>query len=280
MKTFRQHLPTWLKRFLRIGAYWLGDTWNGLIGRHEPMVPPRMTSLVHGSGDFKKAGKEFLDYFVRYANLAPDHHVLEIGAGYGRMAVGLTDFLVPPGSYDGIEIIDKAVGWCTREISTRYPNFRFHHADICNRYSNPNGKMSATDYRLPFADGTFDLVFLAAVFTNMLPKDIDAYLAEISRVLKPDGRCFITYFLLDDFALKQIGDRRASQPFYHSFDGYLSTSHDTPENTVAVPEGTVLEWYARHGLRIDEPILYGSWAGREHCLTYQDAIIARKPVTR
>lgn len=276
MVTLRQHIPTWLKRFLRIVMYGFLDMWDKIAGRREPMIPPRMTSLVVGSGDFKKIGKEFQSYLIHHAGLAPEHRVLEIGAGYGRMAVGLTDFLVPPGSYDGIEIIGKAVNWCTQEISARYPHFRFHHADINNPYSNPAGKNQANEYRLPFADCTFDVVFLTSVFSHMLPKDIDAYLAEISRVLKQNGCCFITCYLLDDFALKQIRERRSSQPFYHSFHGYLSTSYHTPENTIAVPEAHIRELYRRYELKIDEPILYGAWSGRDHFLTYQDVIVARK----
>lgn len=283
MTTIRQHIPLWFKRFVRIAVYGVLDTLDNITGRREPMIPPRMKSLVVGAGNFKKIGKDFRDYLIHHARLAPEHRVLEIGSGYGRMAVGLTDFLTPPGSYDGIEIINNAVNWCTKEISTRYPHFRFHHADINNPYSNPEGKGTAAEYHVPFADGTFDLVFLTSVFSHMLPNDIDAYLSEINRTLKPNGCCFITYYLLNDFSQKQIHDRRASVPFYHSFDGYLSTSRRISENSIAVPESKIRELYQRYGLRIDEPILYGAWPGRDHFLTHQDVIVACKindPTTR
>lgn len=275
MATFTQHLPTWLKRSLRIVYYWSLDTIDGLVGRNEPMVPPRMTSLIVGSGDFKKTGFEFLGHLIRHVGLKPDHRVLEIGSGYGRMAVGLTSYLAPSGSYDGIEIIRKAVDWCDKEISSRYPNFKFHHADVRNPYSNYDGKNSATEYRIPFPDKSFDVIFLTSVFSHMPPQEIDNYLGEIRRLLKADGRCFITYYLLDDFALKQIQERRASQPFDYAFDGYLSTSQTTPENTIACPEATIRELYEQNGLTIEEPILYGAWPGRESFLSYQDVIVAR-----
>lgn len=275
--TIRQHIPTWLKRLARICIYGVLDAWDLLRGKREPMTPPRMTALIVGSGDFKRTGEEFLGHFIRECGLKPEHKVLEIGAGYGRMAVGLTPYIAGGGGgYDGIEIIDKAVAWCREEISTRYPHFRFHHADLRNPYSNPEGSSTASHYRLPFADETFDFVFLTSVFSHMRPGEIDAYLAEIGRVLKPEARCFITYYLLNDFALEQIRQRRASQPFYHEFDGFLSTSRSTPENTIAVPEGTVRQLYGRHGLEIEEPIRYGAWPGREHYLSYQDAVIAHK----
>lgn len=257
-------------------VYGFLDAMDIITSNREPMIPPRMTSLVIGGGDFIQIGKMFRDYLICHAGLEPEHIVLEIGSGYGRIAIGLIDYLTPPGSYDGIEIIKKAVNWCDHEISTRYPHFRFHHADIKNPYSNPDGNDAASQYKIPFADATFDLVFLTSVFTHMLPNDIDAYLSEISRVLKVNGRCFITYYLLNDFSLKKINDRRCSLPFYHIFDGYLSTSRHTSENTIAVPESTIRKLYQCYGLKIDEPILYGSWTGRDNFLSYQDIIVASK----
>jgi len=273
--TIRQHIPIWMKRLVRICVYWLQDAWDLLTGRREAMIPPRMTALVVGSGDFKRIGEEFLGLFIRECGLKPEHRVLEIGAGYGRMAVGLTPYIAG-GGYDGIEIIGKAVAWCRDEISTRFPHFRFHHANLRNPYSNPDGSSNASHYRLPFADETFDFVFLTSVFSHMRPGEIDTYLAEIGRVLKPGAKSFITYYLLDDFALEQIGKRRASQPFYHEFDGFLSTSKSTPENTIAVPEGTIRQLYDRYDMEIEEPIRYGAWPGRERYLSYQDVVIAHK----
>ena len=269
-------IPTQIKRFIRITIYWTLDTLDYLTGRKEPMVPPRMTSLIIGGGDYKKIGKDFTGYLIRYADLKSEHRVLEIGAGYGRMAAGLTAYLNYPGTYDGIEIIKKAVDWCNKEIAFRYPNFNFHHADVHNSYSNPEGLQQATEYSIPFADDTFDVVFLTSVFSHMPPAQIETYLGEIHRVLKEGGRCFITYYLLDNFALKQIQNRKASRPFYQSFEGFLSTSRKTPEDTIAIPEATIRKFYMRNNLTIVEPILYGNWAGREKYLTYQDVIIAHK----
>ena len=275
MTTLRQHIPAPLKKLARIVVYVLLDAWDAIRGHREPMMPPRKTLLIVGSGDFKQVGRDFCNYLVQCAALKPEHKVLEIGAGWGRMAVGLTSYLKPPGSYDGIEIIRDAVGWCANEITSRYPHFRFHHADVKNPYSNPDGAGHASQYRVPFDDASFDLIFLTSVFSHMPPNEIDAYLGEISRVLKPNGRTVITYFVLDDYARRQIAKRRASQPFYHEFDGYLSTSRDTPENTIAIPEQTIRDLYRKHSLEIDQPIVRGSWSGCEST-AYQDVVLAIK----
>lgn len=47
------------------------------------------------------------------------------------------------------------------------------------------GQIAASPYRIPFADASFDVVFSVTVFEHVM--DYDTALAEIRRVLKPDG---------------------------------------------------------------------------------------------
>ena len=56
---------------------------------------------------------------------------------------------------------------------------------------------SASAYRFPFADQAFDFIFLASVFTHMLPDAVEHYVHEISRLLAPGGVCVASYFLLN-----------------------------------------------------------------------------------
>jgi SAM-dependent methyltransferase len=105
------------------------------------------------------------------------------------------------GSYDGVEIFRPAVQWCDRHIHRRFNNFRFHHADVWNSAYNPKGKVLARNYTFPFPGALHDFVFLTSVFTHMLPPDMERYLAEISRVLKPGTHGLLTFFLLNDESL-------------------------------------------------------------------------------
>ena len=277
MATIRQHLPQWAKRLAR-KVYYVGmDGFDQLLRRGDPLVPPRITALIVGAGDFRQTGRLLRDVIIAELDLKPSEKVLEIGCGWGRVAVALTEHLDGDGSYDGVEIIADAVRWCSESITPRFPRFAFHHADVSNSYSNPSGDSAATTYRLPFPDNTFDSVFLTSVFSHMFPKDIEAYLREIHRVTKPGGRSYITYYLLNAESRAQIAARTASQPFYEEFDGFLSTSRQTPENTIAVPEEEVRRMYSKSGLQIEEPIRFGSWCGTRQCVTYQDAVVASKP---
>lgn len=240
------------------------------------MTPPLMSSLLIGSGNFQAIGNAFKGNLINQAGLKKDSTVLEIGCGYGRVAVALTDLISEPGRYDGVEIVEKAVDWCRKEISSRYPNFRFHHADVSNPYAYSKKGQPASKYRLPFEDNTYDVVYLTSVFSHMRPSEIRTYLNEISRVMKQNGKSFITYYLIDNFAEAQIESRQELQGFYHDFGDFLSTHKRTPEYAIAVPESLVRKFYNEVGLVIDEPILRGAWTNREKYFSYQDVVVATK----
>src|SRR5947209_7452131 len=121
-----------------------------------PIPPSELMSC--GDGDFRAIGAEFLERVVRATSLAPSQHVLDIGCGIGRLALPMTQYLNESGSYDGVDPIVPAIAWCETNISVAYPNVRFRHLDVRHPIYNPNGRQDATAVRLPFEDGTFDVV--------------------------------------------------------------------------------------------------------------------------
>lgn len=275
MRTLRQHIPASLKRALRAVYYFALDTYQSVSRTRKPMTPPAMTSFLVGGGDFHSVGKAIKESLIQTTDLTESSKILEIGCGYGRVAVALTELLGPHGHYDGTDVVKAAVGWCTDEISSRHPNFRFIHADVSNPYANDGKGSPAETYRLPFPDNTYDLVFLTSVFSHMRPEEIRAYLQEISRVLKRGANCYATYYLIDDFASKQITNGKTSQDFKYDFGNFLSTHKHVPEQTIAVQESLIRSYYLEAGLTIVEPILLGGWANRAEHYGYQDVIIAR-----
>ena len=164
--------------------------------------------MVCRERDFRAAGDEFRELLVSLGGLRPDDDVLDVGSGVGRIAVGLTDWL--RGRYEGIDVVRRGVEWCQQAITPRYPNFHFQVADLYNRHYNPVGRVPASDYRFPFEDQSFDFVVLTSVFTHLLPADRDNYISEIARVLRPKGRCFATFFLLNEEARQSLRDGRGS----------------------------------------------------------------------
>jgi ubiquinone/menaquinone biosynthesis C-methylase UbiE len=109
----------------------------------------------------------------------------------------------------------------------------------------------------------------------MLPKDMENYLFEISRVLKKNGRCLITFFLLNDESLKLIKLSRSSLDFKYFYKNYGIVNENIPEAAIAYEEKFIRKLYRKCGLNI-RSIYYGSWCGRKNFLSYQDIIIAFK----
>jgi len=242
------------------------------------MVPPRSMVFV-GDGDFRKQGEEFRKYFVDLAGLQPSHRILDVGCGIGRMAIPLTEYLSGGGAYYGIDIVKMGIDWCNKKITHKYPNFQFVHSNIYNKLYNPKGTLKAREYVFPFETESFDFVFLTSVFTHMLTNDMENYLKEISRVVKKDGTCLITFFLLNEESHALMRQCRSRLDFKYQLDGCMSSDEAVPESAIAFEQTYVHSVFKKHGFQIQEPIHFGSWCGREKHLSYQDIIIARKTVS-
>lgn len=255
--------------------HFIQDSIELLSGKRDRLTPPEWMIFV-GGGDFKTIGEEFVNYFVEPGGLKWGDRVLDVGCGIGRMAVPLTHYLKNGGSYDGIDIVRQGIKWCGKKITSRYPNFRFHLADIFNCAYNPTGKIIAAEYQFPFQDESFNFIFLTSVFTHMLPQDMEHYFSEINRLLNAGGRCFITFFLLNDESLKMMDAGKSSLDFKFCLDTCRIKDEDVPEAAVAYYEKYIRELFDTHNLNILAPIRYGSWCGREYFLSYQDIIIAVK----
>ncbi|HEV2915840.1 MAG TPA: class I SAM-dependent methyltransferase [Pyrinomonadaceae bacterium] len=239
------------------------------------LLPPKALQDYIGGG-YREAGPEFLRYFKELCDLRPDDAVLDVGCGSGRMAVPLTNYLSGEGLYHGFDISAAAIDWCRRNITPVFPNFNFQVSDIHNAAYPTGGRRRASEFRFPFEDQTFDLVFLTSVFTHMLPNDMEHYFSEIARVLKPGARCLITFFLLNEEATALIDNKMGTYNFEHHRAGYRTINGETPENAVAYDETFIRSLYERYGLKVREPIHYGYWCGRKDFLSFQDIVVAEK----
>jgi SAM-dependent methyltransferase len=248
------------------------DRWRG---RSDDRVPPRR--LIHNiGGSFVGVGQGFLRHFVELGGLKPDDKVLDVGCGVGRMAVPLTGFLTAAGGYEGFDIDAREIEWCTRHITAKHPNFRFRMADLYSKRYNPKGTQTAPQFKFPYADESFDFVFMTSVFTHILPAGVENYLSEVSRVLKGNGRSLITYFLLNEESMTLLREGHASQDFKCDHGPYWLVDEDVPESAVAYDEGFVRNLYLANGLAIVEPVRYGAWCQRPEPFDYQDIVVARK----
>ncbi len=166
------------------------------------------------------------------------------------------------GSYDGLDIVPSGIDWCNAHIATKFRNFHFTLADIYNKEYNPGGHVRASEYTFPYADDSFDLVVLISVFTHMLPDDTERYVAEISRVLRPGGRCWATFYILnyDSIAIMDAGN--GSLRFKHDHTTYWTVNDKAPELSTGYEEGYIKDVFERHELSLAGGMHYGGWSGR------------------
>lgn len=225
----------------------------------------------------RRVGELYLRLFVELGGLTRDAAVLEPGCGTGRMAEPLTGYLGDAGTYDGFDVVAKAARWCTEHISASHPNFRFQHVDVFNRAYNPKGRLDPSRFTFPYADESFDFVFLTSVFTHMLPGEVSHYLREIKRVLRPEGRCLATFFLLNESSAEAARAGTASRRFQYEGEGYSYDYADSPEAAVAYREPDALALIEQADLRVRMPIRYGRWAGLGPAPNQDTVVLEHQP---
>jgi SAM-dependent methyltransferase len=255
---------------IRRAVFFPLDVLDLLAGRRDPLVPPRGLWFV-GGGHFCE--NQFRDSFVGLCDLMPHHRVLDVGCGIGKQAVPLTGYLSPEGSYEGFDIVKEGVQWCQQEITSRFPNFTFKHVDLFNKHYNPQGREVPFQWKFPYSDAEFDFVCVISVFTHMLPEAVANYISEIGRVLKPGGKSFISFFLLNDASLPLIAEGKSTVPLVHEHSCYSVLDPKFPETAIGLSEDFVKKCYEESGLTISA-IHYGSWCGRHDTRFYQDIVIS------
>lgn len=237
---------------------------------------PKKGDIFIGSGDFILQGKHHLQLLKEYVSLNPDHAVLDVGCGIGRAAVALTQYLSKDGRYEGFDVVKKGIDWCEKHIAKDFSNFTFKHVSLNNDlYFLTDQK--AEDFVFPYEDNFFDTVFLFSVFTHMQPKEVENYLNEIYRVLKPEGKCLSTFFLYNDENESHISNENNGFCFSYGREGYKLMSEKVPSANIAFKEDFLVEMIQKSRLKLENKI-YGTWAGqsREGLHDFQDILIFQK----
>ena len=241
------------------------DALDILFTPRDQLIPPlRLRHRLGNDFDYASAGLEWFKILKDMAELQPNEKILDVGCGLGRMAVPLTRYLNAEGSYYGFDVVKEFIDWCRGNISTEYHNFHFDLVNLKNPYYSRSGR-AASKYVFSYPDGFFDVVFLASIFTHLLPDDMENYLSEIHRVLTKGGRSLITFFLLNNFSPNIF---KKVTPIFSTLDLKVS------EKGIAYDEKYVLSLYMKNRLSIKD-IKYGSWSGASSGW-YQDIILAIK----
>ncbi len=229
----------------------VGDEQRGYVMHRGVRLPPRSLRGKMCGDAFRTDSFYYLSAVLEAKKFLPpagavDYRIVDIGSGLGRLATGL---LAEFGDvqYLGIDANTEFVRWCSEHIERLHPSFRFVHLDMANDLYNPTGAITGSELRLPVADASADVVNLWGVFTNMVPQDVEAYVAEIARILRPRGRCFLTAFAEDNVPDVTINP-----------ENFVPYACDTPLTAVRYSRQWLFSTFERHGLRVDEFRYHGT----------------------
>jgi len=181
-----------------------------------------LDDLVIPARHLRRCGAEFQDdqYFVESArleasklmdlcDLTVDDHVLDVGCGPGRLAVGWLAGSGHMPNYHGMDINKASIDWCVKHLAPLDARLKFSHLDLFNERYNPTGQPFTPTTRLPYESGFFQGIYLYSVFSHMTSSDIRIYLREFARLLVPGGRVFLTAFVEPD-----VPDEEENPPGY------------------------------------------------------------------
>lgn len=270
-----RHNP--LARSLRGALLTFVDGLERMLADADADCPPRRLRGV-GAGDFRAVGADLAEQLVGLAGLRPEHAVVDIGCGSGRLALPLTGYL-DGGSYEGFDVDAEMIAWCRRQLAARHPAFGFTALDVANAHYNPSGVVTAADVRFPYDDDSFDVAVATSLFTHLLPDGLANYVAEAARVLRPGGTLFATFCLVDDDVRARVARGEASVDLRHRVRDGAGVPFDTidpraPETAVGFGEAHVRAVLAAAGLSTAS-IHPGTWSGRRDGFSFQDVVIAR-----
>lgn len=221
------------------------------------------------------AGKFETARYIELAGMHQDQSVPDLGCGCGKMAIHFAEYLSKRGRYAGMDSNKILLDFCVEKIQPHFDNFAFNYLDVFNGYFSPNGKTIVKDVHFPIEDSSVDTVIANSLFTHMYLEDINVYLREIFRVLKPQGKVAATYFLLNEKSEEAIKAKMASFDFKFPIGTYSKTFYSqTPELGLSHKEDEINAQYINNGMRIINTE-YGGWT-RKNEENLQDLIIAQK----
>lgn len=245
-------------------------------------IPVPLIKLTGGGTDtWDVIARGHMEQYAKYAPIAADASVVEIGCGVGRDAIQLTEHLSQQGRYVGIDIIRPSIEWCRDNIAARHANFTFHHLDIESQIHNPTGSTRVQQVRLPVDTRSADRIIVQSVFTHMFYRDIVHYLREFRRILKPDGRVVTSFFLIDDEARTAVEVGNGNPAFGLTFQfrrgwGCWINDEAFPEGAVAYSFEAMHEMLRESGMALDQPVHRGHWFGRMELPDGQDMVVLKR----
>lgn len=163
------------------------------FSQHFAEIPPQLIAKVNGSlleADFVNIGRVISECIVANTkDLGQAKHVLDFGCGLGRVLSQMGAKL-PHAEFTGYDIDPLMLEWGKHLLQESQVHFVASTLDL--------------------ADQSFDFIYAISVFTH-LAVTTEYWLAEIHRLLAPNGSAFITFH--DETLLAELVDTAQVQGF-------------------------------------------------------------------
>lgn len=238
-------------------------------------LPPLEMMNVIGSPDAAHFRATMTDLFHELAlrgDIAPDHNVLDLGCGCGRLAIPFATHL-EGGTYTGVDVWRTGLDWCRRNIQSEAANLRFIERQAANNYYfGPRDTETRNSFHLAeLKREEIDFAFAVSLFTHLQERDCRAYASELARVLKRSGCAYLTCFIIDEFFFDLVrrtglhqAVRQEEPGCYYAYEGQDFFAGYTFQTWTRLLEDS--------GLRIVgfDP---GRWAEKPGALHYQDTFM-------
>jgi ubiquinone/menaquinone biosynthesis C-methylase UbiE len=143
------------------------------VSSQDPQAPAReLYTHGHAAATLRQHGQRTAEEAAAFLlpRLKPGMTALDVGCGPGSITRGLAERL-SPGEVVGLDLAASALAEAQRDASERgLRNLRYVQGSV---------------YELPFADGSFDVVYAHQVLQHL--REPGAALLEMLRVLRPGG---------------------------------------------------------------------------------------------
>ena len=243
-----------------------------------PLPPDNLRFMGEDDERLLSIGRELAATLVDHG-LAPRSRVLDVGCGYGRLALGLVAEGVHEGDYLGFDILKRHITWCSDTLTPVHPRLRFKHVDAHNPRYNPAGTLDADKIHFPAGIGTVDVAAVFSVFTHLYRPTVAHYLAELRRVLRPGAVAVTTWLLWDENRLEATQSDACAYPLNFELDPQTRYNDaDDPLRAIAFHPRLVTELVHEAGLRIRSSER-GSWDGVTESSSFQDLLVLQLPRT-
>jgi SAM-dependent methyltransferase len=246
-------------------------------GRVLPLPPAGLRFMGESDDQLIAIGDELAGLLVDFG-LTPTSTILDVGCGYGRLALGVLHSIDYRGSYLGFDILPRHIAWCRSAITPAFRRMRFAHLDVRNDRYNARGAIDPTHATFPARSARTDVCALFSVFTHLYRADIERYLAEIRRALRPGGVAVTTWFLFDKARLASATAPGSLYQMVHVLDETTRYAElADPLRAIAYEEGAVREMAQAAGLELLD-IERGTWT-RDPGRVLQDLVVFRRPAS-